>query len=483
MNRAANLSFGEKLSYGMGAIGKDLVFATISGFYMMYLTQVVGLTGFIVGIVFAIARAWDAFNDPIMGSFVDNTRSKWGKFRPWLALGTLLNAIVVILMFADFNLPNLAEYYYYLIIYVIWGMSYTIVDIPYWSLIPAISGTPEERNSISSLARIFASAGGFIATALMPMVLGEFGWGREIFFSSGVVLAGCFVFFMAFTVIFTREKIIGISEKVKIREILRIIIDNDQLLAYFASFGLFACAAIIITHSGMYYFKIVLDNEQLLTFFLITGGIGGMGVAMFIYPLLARRFGRRPVYIAAMIIAITGFFTLTTSSFILGGTNAMALFWLFSGGWMVMFANGLASVGATVMLADIVDYGEWKSGNRTENITFSAQCLAYKFATAISALITGAAVSIGNIPTINPDGTFYGEVTAAGKDVITFAIFTLPVVFVILGLFFYIKYFKFYGAYQEKIMQELNSRHRDKGTGSLSHLPSSNNTFNDSGYP
>lgn len=461
MNRAVNLTLIERYSYGIGAIGKDIVFAVISGYYMVYLTMVVGLDPLVVGVFIALARGWDAVNDPIMGSFVDNTRSRWGKFRPWLAIGTLLNAVVVIIMLSDFSFPGLGDYYFYLSIYIIWGMTYTIVDIPYWSLIPAISGTKEERNSISALARIFASLGGGIAYAVMPMILDSYGYGREVFFNTGVVVACFFIFFMAFTVVFTREKIVIISEKIRIRDILKVITKNDQLLAYIYSFGLYACATSILNNAAFYYFKGVLDREELMTLFIILGGVGGMGVAMFAYPAMARRFTRRNIYIFSMLASIIGFATMSFFSFAFGGAT-FALAGLFVGGWLVMFSNGTASVGATVMLADVVDYGEWKNGNRTENITFSAQCFVYKFAMAVAAIVTGAALKLAGITTVDPTGVFTEAVTDAGKSIITFSIFTVPIFLIIPGLIFYMKLYKFTGDYQDEILEELERKREEK---------------------
>ncbi len=464
MNRAVNLTLTERYSYGLGAIGKDIVFAIISGYYMVYLTMVVELDPLVVGVFIALARGWDAFNDPIMGSFVDNTRSRWGKFRPWLAIGTVLNAIVVIIMLSDFSFPGLGDYYFYLSIYIVWGMTYTIVDIPYWSFIPAISGTKEERNSISALARIFASLGGGIAYAGMPIILKIYGYGREVFFTTGVVTACFFIFFMAFTVVFTKEKVFVISEKVKISDIVKVITKNDQLLAYIYSFGLFACATSILNNSAFYYFKGVLDREDLMTFFIILGGVGGMGVAMIAYPAMARRFSRRNIFIFSMLASISGFAVMSFFSFVFGGAS-FALAGLFIGGWLVMFSNGTASVGATVMLADVVDYGEWKNGNRTENITFSAQCFVYKFAMAVAAIVTGVALKLAGISAVDPTGVFTEVVTEAGKSILIFSIFTVPIFLIVPGLIFYIKLYKFTGDYQDEVLEDLYKKREEKLSG------------------
>ena len=150
------LSAGRKLCFGVGALGKDLCYAMISTFLMIYLTDTVGLAPLFVGNLFLVARVWDAVNDPMMGFMVDNTRTRWGKFRPWILIGTLLNSVIMIFMFRDPGLEGFSQYAYFSVIYILWGMTYTVMDIPYWSMLPSLSSTQKERESMSVIPRIFA---------------------------------------------------------------------------------------------------------------------------------------------------------------------------------------------------------------------------------------------------------------------------------------------------------------------------------------
>lgn len=460
-NRAANLSKLEKYSFGIGAIGKDMAFAIVAGVYMLYLVLVVGLDGAVVGIAFALTRVFDAINDPIMGTVVDNTRTRWGKFRPWLAIGTLLNAVILIVMYMDVNVGKMGDYIFYLSMYVVWGITYTLMDVPYWSMIPAISGTKEERNSISSIARIFAAVGGALTAAAVPMIYNTYGYDNKVFLTMATVVAIMFTFFMTFTVLFTKEKIVIDSQKVKLREIYNVIKKNDQLLAYLATFSLYAVGGTIMGTAGIYYFKVVLDNEAMMTVFLGIGGVGGAGIAMVAYPYLVKKFTRKKMYIFALRSSACGLSIMSIFAFAFG-SNPAALIGVFVGGWLVFFAQGIANVGATVMLADIVDYGEWKTGNRNENITFSMQTFVYKCAAAVASLIIGITLKVASIPTINPDGTFDGDVSNFGKAAIKFVIFTLPILFVIPSYIFYKKYYKLNGKFQDDIMEELYLRREGK---------------------
>ena len=152
----------EKYSYGIGAFGKDMVYAVVATYLMIFFTDEVGISSAFVGGLFFFSRFWDAINDPIMGLIVDNTKTKCGKFRPWILIGTLVNAVVLVFLFL--NPSNFLEgkmvYVYCSIAYILWGMTYTIMDIPYWSMIPSFSSNPDERDKIAVIPRIFATLGG-----------------------------------------------------------------------------------------------------------------------------------------------------------------------------------------------------------------------------------------------------------------------------------------------------------------------------------
>ena len=129
------LTSKEKYSFGIGAIGKDAVYNIVAVYFMFYLTDVLGISAGFIGGLFFVARIWDAVNDPMMGLIVDNTRTKWGKFRPWILIGTIVNSIVLIFLFTDCGLTGKSLYVYVSIVYILWGMTYTLMDVPYWSML------------------------------------------------------------------------------------------------------------------------------------------------------------------------------------------------------------------------------------------------------------------------------------------------------------------------------------------------------------
>lgn len=148
-----------KYTFALGALGKDMIYGMIATFSMIYFTDIIKVNPVFIGVMFFIAKLWDAFNDLFMGMIVDNTRSRWGKFIPWLVIGTLVNSIIFVVLFTDFHLNGVGLCVFATAAYILWGMTYTIMDIPYWSIIPNLTSNPEEREKVSVLPRIFASIG------------------------------------------------------------------------------------------------------------------------------------------------------------------------------------------------------------------------------------------------------------------------------------------------------------------------------------
>ena len=174
------LTAKEKVSYGLGAVGKDMVYMLSASYVLYYYQDVLGVSAIAMGIILLAARVFDAFNDPIMGIIVAKTKTKWGKFRPWLLIGTLLNAVILYAMFAaPPALEGSGLVAYAAIAYILWGVTYTMMDIPYWSMIPAFTEGGAERESLSTLARSCAGVGSAIVTIITMACVYSLGQGDE----------------------------------------------------------------------------------------------------------------------------------------------------------------------------------------------------------------------------------------------------------------------------------------------------------------
>lgn len=170
------LTLKEKVSYGLGAVGKDMVYMLSASYVLYYFQDVMGVSAIAMGIILLAARVFDAFNDPIMGVIVAKTQTRWGKFRPWLLIGTITNAIVLFIMFAcPPSLDGKGIVAYAAITYILWGVTYTMMDIPYWSMVPAFTDSGKERENLSALARSCAGVGSAIITIITVMAVAAIG--------------------------------------------------------------------------------------------------------------------------------------------------------------------------------------------------------------------------------------------------------------------------------------------------------------------
>ena len=170
MDTKKGLSGKEKFAYGIGAVGKDMVYMLSASYVLYYFQDIMGVSAIAMGIILLVARVFDAFNDPIMGFVVAKTKTKWGKFRPWLLIGTITNAVVLIAMFsAPPSLDGKGLVAYAAVTYIVWGVTYTMMDIPYWSMIPAFTQGGKEREGLSALARSCAGVGSAIVTIVTVM--------------------------------------------------------------------------------------------------------------------------------------------------------------------------------------------------------------------------------------------------------------------------------------------------------------------------
>ena len=176
METKNGLTGKEKFAYGIGAVGKDMVYMLSASYVLYYFQDIMKTSAIAMGIILLVARVFDAFNDPIMGVIVAKTKTRWGKFRPWLLIGTITNAAVLILMFAaPPSLDGKGIIAYAAVTYILWGVTYTMMDIPYWSMIPAFTKGGKEREGLSALARSCAGVGSAIITIITVMAVTAIG--------------------------------------------------------------------------------------------------------------------------------------------------------------------------------------------------------------------------------------------------------------------------------------------------------------------
>lgn len=453
-NIGERISTKERFSFAFGALGKDLVYGITATFAMIYFTDVLGVSASFIGVVFFIARFWDAINDLMCGVIVDNTKNKFGKFRTWLVIGTLSNAVVLALMFTDFGLTGTALYTYVAVSYVLWGMTYTLMDIPYWAMIPNFSKDKKEREKISVLPRIFASIGNtLIIGGLGVQIIDFLGGGNTGLGYSRFAYTISVVFIVTIGVtvanVTTPDKVASQSaesngEKLTVKKMKSLIKDNDQFLVAIGVSLTQNVAMQLLFTTAVYYFFYVCGSKEMFAVFMSFASLAEIS-GLFLFPKMATLSSRRKIYWYAAIIQVIGLGALLYTGIFYPQNVVLTAF----SGVMIKFGSGVMLGIMTVTLADVVDYGEYKLKKRSETIIFSAQTLLTKFTSAVGALLVGFVLDLtGYVPNAvqGPETIFVLRVLMC----------VIPIAFVIISYWIYSKKYILTQDYMAKIYCSLN---------------------------
>lgn len=444
----------EKICYGIGATGLDLSYGMFYSFLSYYLSSVLGLKEGFLLLLTPIARIWDGINDPMMGTIVDNTRTKHGKYRPWILIGAICNAVVLFLLFSNFGLSGTPLYIYIAVMYILWGMTNTMADIPYWSMVPSFTSDPNDRNLVSTVARTFSGLGQGIITVLTPLILPKLSTGLETtdkgysadgFSKWAGICAVLLVVFSALCVIFTKEKnvVYGKKSKFSFKKIFKVLASNDQLVI-FMIFAMLSNAGWYLTSgTAVYYFSDVLEKPEAQSMFSTIGAIGSVA-GLLVIPILSKWFDKRKIYQFSLIATIIGYILMFIFGPLMKITIALDIAYIIS-------STGIAAmfVAQTTFLADIVDYGEYKNGERNESITFSMKGFLQKMAYTIQTIILFGGLALMNYNSqITSASKTINQSTKLGIGAICFAV---PTVLILASLIIFSTKFKLYGKLADKV--------------------------------
>ncbi|SFQ28591.1 melibiose permease [Lachnospiraceae bacterium XBB1006] len=401
-----SLSAKEKVAYGIGAVGKDMVYMLSATYILYYYQDIMGVSSWAMGIILLVARVFDAFNDPIMGVLVAKTQTKFGKFRPWLLIGTLTNAVVLYLMFAaPPALNGSGMVAYAAVTYILWGVTYTMMDIPFWSMIPAFTEAGKEREGVSAMARSCAGVGSAIITIVTVKVvtaLGEMMHGstkmeveRLGYQYFALVVAVLFVVFIVITCLSIKEKSNVDVQATSVGEMFKALVANDQAMTMVIAIVLINTAVYVTSNLVIYFFKYdfsVLSTakwQDNYTLFNIFGGGFQILAMMLLFPLLRKFMNCMKIFVVSLSMALLGYVSLLVECF----SGVDNVYFLLLPAFLIMGAVGLLNVLITVFLANSVDYGEYKNNRRDESVIFSMQTFVVKLASGIAAW--GASMILG----------------------------------------------------------------------------------------
>lgn len=456
------LSAGEKISYGLGAVGKDMVYMLSASYILYYYQDILGVSAIAMGIILMAARVFDAFNDPIMGVIVAKTKTKWGKFRPWLLIGTVLNAVVLYFMFAappSFDGKGLVAYA--AVTYVLWGVTYTMMDIPFWSMIPAFTEGGKERENLSTLARSCAGVGSAIVTIITMKCVYALGQGEERtgFKWFGLIVAMLFVIVIVAACMTIREKSTVDVDSPSVGEMFRALLQNDQAMAVVVTIVLINCSIYITSNLVIYFFKYDFGGEtwyNSYTLFNTFGGAVQILSMMILFPVLRKFISSIQVFYVSFVMAIGGYAALLILSF----TNMRNVVLLFIPGFFIFTAFGMLTVLTTVFLANTVDYGEFKNNRRDESVIFSMQTFVVKLASGVAALIASVCLTVCNLSNDTTDTKAAALETGSSVAGLRITMTVLPIIGLLTAVFLFHKKYILTEEKIEEITKKTEEKHR-----------------------
>lgn len=403
-------------SYALGAFGHDAFYATLSTYFMLFVTsQLFGkedtwMISLVTWLVFGI-RLVEIFFDPLIGGMIDNTETRWGKFKPWLIIGAVISSIMLMVIFTDFGGLATSKPILYLVLFgisfVILDAFYSFKDISFWSMLPALSVDSKVRGRFGTIGRFGSTLGAqVVPIVIYPLIIffsqtfsGTSGQTKTHagWFGFAAVIAAVSLLGALATAFGTKEQknlIREDTEKVRFRDVFKVIGQNDQLMWLALSYFLFALSYVVTNSLLAYYFQYVIGNVSAFSLVgVITAILGVISVSLF--PTVVAAIKRRAIYVGGITMMLIGYILFTFA-----GQNitvvliAVAIFF---------FPYPMIFLAALMTITDSVEYGQWKNGTRNESVTLSVRPLIDKLAGAIAnGVVAIAAVHAGMVGNAKP---------------------------------------------------------------------------------
>jgi melibiose permease/lactose/raffinose/galactose permease len=388
-----------KWTYSVGGIGRDMMFILVSMFTLAYIQYTMRLSVVqfsAVSVIMIIARVWDGINDPMMGMIIENASLKSGKFKPWILIGGCINFVVTILLFT-IRPDGWLFVLFFGFVYITWGMTFTINDIAYWSLLPNLAKDNDSRNKLTNLVLVFASIGQFLAGGLIPVLVT--GNAVKMYRLVGIAVSFIFLCFTLLTYFGVQENRTEKkkAEKVSIKKMFQILTGNDQLVVMTAVLLLHTLSSELFVAFALnfFYFEFGYGGEYLMVFTVIFGLATLLSLAAFSF--MSKVLKRMQVIKIGAVILALGY-----SLFFLNGTLIpMNLITLYGSAFLVFFGISLYYVVIIVMTANTIEYNEYHTGMRNESIIFSVRPLMTKIGAAIQQLVVTVVLILSGILSIS----------------------------------------------------------------------------------
>ena len=481
-----------KWVYSLGGVGRDLAYSLYTYFLLTFILYTKGVTSgqfATISIIMVICRIWDGINDPIMGGIIENTHSKFGKFKPWIFIGAVTNAIVLVLIYT-LPLKGNAFVVAFAFLYLIWDITYTMNDIGYWGMLPSLTSEPRERDVITSMSNLFAGLGTILANGLVPMLtVGKHAIGNSavtgykvVAIVIGLVFIGC----QASVCAGVKEKRITVEaaeEKIGFKKMVKIIVNNKQVL-WTAVILLFVnLSGALLTAFGTNYIYLSYGYEGSFTSIFVVFYGAASGLSFVIYPMLTKKLKRNQIIKMSFITTIIGYICFFLSGTFIGN-KTLSFYLLCTEALFIGLGYSLFYLIAAILLSNTVEYNEYMTGDRNEALIFSVRPFMAKLSSSLQQIIIMVVyLAIGLTDITNKISEaenhalqdvqwaethkigYIAEVLSGASDKMTLALrivmVILPIVFMGIGYIVNKKKYEIDEERYEEILSELKKRNEE----------------------
>lgn len=385
--------WSERFSYSLSDFACNLSFSLVSTYLMFFYTDVFGISAAIVGTLFLVARIVDAFDGPFWGIMIDHTHTRWGKSRPYWLWFAIPFAVFSVLCFTVPNMSTGMKVVWAYVTYIGVDVLYSAVNIPITSILPSLTSNPQERVTLSTIRQFMGTLGATIISTIALPLVAYFGGGSTSsahgWFMVALIMAviAMVIFFIVFANTKERVQTVQSKKSIPIKTSLKALKRNwPWVIIIFINF-IYWLGMQTRSQVTVYFFKYNMHDATLASFILGLQLVALLAVV--ITPWTAKRIGKRNTMLMGMLLAIVGQLILW------GGSKALNVPTITVGTIVGYLGTGFVSGLIAVMLADSVDYGEWKNGVRAEGIVTSFSSFSAKFGMGIGGAVTGLILSAG----------------------------------------------------------------------------------------
>ena len=372
-----------KWTYCIGATGRDAAYALVSMYLILYVQYTMNLTSAQFAVIsgtMILCMVWDAINDLLMGIIIENTHFKMGKFKPWILIGCITNAIVIVCLFT-IRPSGWGFVAFYSLFYLLWGMTYTMNDIAYWGVLPSLSSDPGTRDSLVTIMSIFVCIGQFSVAGVVPVVIA--GNAVNAYRIVALIVALALIGFQMLTAFGIKERPRKEQkDKLSLRDMFHIFARNDQLVASGLASIFFNITNNILIVFGVNFFYTEYgysESGTLVFYFTVMYGLG-MLISQASYAGLAKRFSREKILKVCFIVLLIGYACFMAFGYVLP-KNVILLNVI---GFVIFFFQGLMNLAIVVMINNTIEYDEARFHERHDSVISAVRSFSVKLAGGIN---------------------------------------------------------------------------------------------------